>query len=209
MTGVQTCALPICIDTGAAGIGITCGHVGRVAVDRARRLDIADHRRNCVRGDGRLPTVHLVEGLVVYAAAETVSRIADEVAVQVRTTLGGCVVVIPVVSTHARQVESIADATGDISGYAVAGEVVVIDGHVACRKKIDAVMEPVDGQVLDDDVVLDGQRHTAGVAAGSIDGLVAAIQGDAVAVDDNTVGDRKSTRLNSSHIPLSRMPSSA
>ena len=28
-------------------------------------------------------------------------------------------------------------------------------------------------------------------------------------VEEETVGDRKSTRLNSSHIPLSRMPSSA
>ena len=28
-------------------------------------------------------------------------------------------------------------------------------------------------------------------------------------IEVNTLGDRKSTRLNSSHIPLSRMPSSA
>ena len=31
----------------------------------------------------------------------------------------------------------------------------------------------------------------------------------AINLDDETVKDRKSTRLNSSHIPLSRMPSSA
>ena len=39
--------------------------------------------------------------------------------------------------------------------------------------------------------------------------LLAALRPDLVILDLNLPEDRKSTRLNSSHIPLSRMPSSA
>ena len=39
-------------------------------------------------------------------------------------------------------------------------------------------------------------------------GVINSLTGDS-SYNENSIGDRKSTRLNSSHIPLSRMPSSA
>ena len=56
----------------------------------------------------------------------------------------------------------------------------------------------------------DGYRARAAYKLKEIDEALGLIQPGMVVVDlGSSPGDRKSTRLNSSHIPLSRMPSSA
>ena len=58
-------------------------------------------------------------------------------------------------------------------------------------------------------ILMPGQRHDSQGVTPLLAGLTfGAFLGDK-AFDDDALRDRKSTRLNSSHIPLSRMPSSA
>src|ERR1051326_5591964 len=54
-----------------------------------------------------------------------------------------------------------------------------------------------------------GILHASGMAAISTLMLATLKPGDKILTHFSLYGDRKSTRLNSSHIPLSRMPSSA
>ena len=183
MTGVQTCALPISLEQ---------ARTGRLHILERMASALTTHRTNLSPFAPRIYTLKVKQDKIrdiIGQGGKTIRAIQADCGVKINIEDTG---VVTIASADEASLQKAKDMISRLTEEVEVGKIYM--GTVRKIMDFGAFVEVLPGT--------DGLVHISQLAHHRVKAV-----SDEVAEGDQI--DRKSTRLNSSHIPLSRMPSSA